>query len=165
MTPMRGRRRPLLALGLFALVIACLWGQVDAAGPLRPVTTDCRAAVQLGGHLVCDEAGRAVLRTLCPAAAPGDGDAVVLGDGCVVGRMVGDELVALGVQIDVNSASTAELEALPGIGPTLAQRIVEARPYRSVAELTRVSGIGVARLAGMRGHVRAIIPEPRRAVP
>jgi hypothetical protein len=34
--------------------------------------------------------------------------------------------------INVNAASQAELEALPGIGPVIARRIVEGRPYRSV---------------------------------
>jgi competence protein ComEA len=42
----------------------------------------------------------------------------------------------------------AELDALPGIGPVLAQRIVEHRsregPFRSVEELDDVPGIGPA---------------------
>ncbi|WP_322512631.1 helix-hairpin-helix domain-containing protein [Chloroflexus sp.] len=48
--------------------------------------------------------------------------------------------------INLNRASAAELEELPGIGATLAARIIERRetqgPYRSVAELREVSGIG-----------------------
>lgn len=50
------------------------------------------------------------------------------------------------VKIDLNSATAAELEALPRIGPSLARRIVEDRekhgPFRSVEELDRVKGIG-----------------------
>lgn len=165
MRRLRAKLRPLLSLAFGALIVSCLYSQVNAPRPLRPTTVACRPALQVGGHLVCDEPGLAALRTVCPSAEPGEGDAVSLADGCRVGRMAGAELMALGVQIDINSASAAELEALPGIGPTLARRIVEGRPYRSVAELDRVSGIGVARLAGLRRHVRATIPESSSAVP
>ena len=34
-------------------------------------------------------------------------------------------------QVDVNSADTKALETLPGIGPVLAQRIIEGRPYKA----------------------------------
>jgi competence protein ComEA len=47
--------------------------------------------------------------------------------------------------LDINSASVAELTALPGIGPAKAAAIVAERqqePFRSVADLTRVKGIG-----------------------
>jgi competence protein ComEA len=48
--------------------------------------------------------------------------------------------------VDLNSASAQELDALPGIGPVLAQRIVTHRdeqgPFRSVDQLDDVPGIG-----------------------
>ena len=50
--------------------------------------------------------------------------------------------------IDINSATAAQLEALPGIGPVLAGRIVAYRDvngsFRAVEELTKVKGIGAA---------------------
>jgi competence protein ComEA len=59
--------------------------------------------------------------------------------------------------VDVNRASVAELTALPGIGPALAERIVAAREeggrFRSVDDLVRVSGIGPAKLERLRGAV------------
>lgn len=65
----------------------------------------------------------------------------------------GDELV------DINSADRSELEALPGIGPVLAQRIVDYRqrfgPFRSPDQLAQVPGIGPKRLTALRGLVRA----------
>jgi competence protein ComEA len=51
-----------------------------------------------------------------------------------------------GQRLDLNRATTEELELLPRIGPTLARRIVEDRaergPFRSVEDLGRVRGIG-----------------------
>jgi len=44
--------------------------------------------------------------------------------------------------VDINLAPTKVLEAIPGIGPATAQRIVEARPYGEVDDLLRVKGIG-----------------------
>lgn len=43
--------------------------------------------------------------------------------------------------IDLNSATRAELESIPGIGPVLAQRIIAGRPYASVEELSKLKGI------------------------
>jgi competence protein ComEA len=49
-------------------------------------------------------------------------------------------------RVDINRAGVWLLEALPGIGNTLAQRIVDYRtqngPFRNTADLTNVSGIG-----------------------
>ncbi|MHC5537102.1 ComEA family DNA-binding protein [Singulisphaera rosea] len=57
--------------------------------------------------------------------------------------------------MNTNTASVAELEALPGIGKVLARRIVEGRPYATVDELERVPGIGPKRLAEIRPLTRA----------
>ena len=56
--------------------------------------------------------------------------------------------------ININTASASDLEKLPGIGPSLAQRIVEYRdshgPFATVDALTDVPGIGRAKLEGLR---------------
>ena len=60
--------------------------------------------------------------------------------------------------LDLNSASAGDLEALPGIGPVLAERIVQWRedngPFTDVEILGEVSGIGDALMAQVRPFVR-----------
>ncbi|GLY90051.1 hypothetical protein Airi02_079800 [Actinoallomurus iriomotensis] len=60
--------------------------------------------------------------------------------------------------IDLNSATAGQLDQLPGVGPVLAQRIVDYRTqhggFRSVDELRQVSGIGEAKFADVKGLVR-----------
>lgn len=41
-------------------------------------------------------------------------------------------------KVDINSASQADLEKLPGIGPATAKKIIAGRPFASVADLSRV---------------------------
>ena len=49
------------------------------------------------------------------------------------------------VKVEVNTASRAQLESLPGLGPTLVQRLLAARPFESWADLIRrVPGVKAA---------------------
>lgn len=60
-------------------------------------------------------------------------------------------------QIDVNAATGAELERLPGVGPALARRIVEYRtahgPFAAAEDLARVPGIGPKTVDALRAYV------------
>lgn len=57
---------------------------------------------------------------------------------------------SVGRPVNINTASEEELEALPRIGPVIARRIIEGRPYRSVDDLRRVKGLGPKRLDEIR---------------
>ncbi|HZD17847.1 MAG TPA: ComEA family DNA-binding protein [Actinomycetota bacterium] len=97
----------------------------------------------------------AVLQSLNLAAPLVDGTQVLVPKQGEVGtEPVGAPGTSTGGLINVNSASASELEALPGIGEVIAQRIVDHRtqngPFTSVDQLVDVSGIGDAILESIR---------------
>ena len=69
-----------------------------------------------------------------------------------------DASLAAAARIDVNTAGVAELERLPGVGWTLARRIVAARReggrFGSAADLARVRGVGPRTVEALDSRVR-----------
>ena len=60
-------------------------------------------------------------------------------------------------QVNLNTATADQLEALPGIGPDLAQRILAYRsangPFKNVDGLLNVKGIGEGKLSKLRDQI------------
>ena len=129
-----------------------------------PATGRVADAVEAAGGLTAD-ADRLRLnlaeplsdgsRLWVPAVGESTGPEVVpITPGLVDGARAGASAAAGGAPLNVNTASAAELEDLPGIGPALATAIVEHRqrsgPFSTVDELVEVSGIGPAKLEQIR---------------
>ena len=112
---------------------------LERAGGPRPradlTAVNLAARVQDGQQIVVPRAGAAT------GAAGGGAGAAAPGAGAATG-------------IHLSTATVEQLDGVDGIGPTLAQRIVEYRDahggFRSLAELAQVDGIGEKRLATLR---------------
>jgi competence protein ComEA len=88
-------------------------------------------------------------------AAPVSDDQQVLVPGAgAVGAAAGGPAAG---PVSLSSATVEQLDALPGIGPVTAQKIVDYRTqhgaFRSVAELDAIPGIGPARISQLQGLV------------
>jgi competence protein ComEA len=89
-----------------------------------------------------------------------DGELIVVGvtpppgDGAPAGP---SGAVGAGEKVNLNTATLAQLDSLPGVGPVLAQRILDHRAqhgaFRSVSELRQVDGIGDARYEQLKDLV------------
>ena len=69
----------------------------------------------------------------------------------------GESSVAADGRVRLNTAAASEMEQIPGVGPVLAGRIIEARDavggFKAVEDLLDVAGIGEAKLAALRDFV------------
>ena len=129
-----------------ATVVVSVVGSVVRPG-LVTLSSGARvaAAVEAAGGLLPDADPASVNL----AAVVTDGQQIVVGaPGAAL--TTGGAGAGPGGPVNLNTATVAELDALPGVGPVLAQRIVEHReqgPFTSVDQLDDVPGIGPARAA------------------
>ena len=136
-------------------VVVSVVGQVARPGlvTLAPGARVADALAAAGGLL--PDADPAAVNA---AAVLTDGQQVAVGvPGAAPAGTAPGSAAAAG-PVDLNTASVADLDALPGVGPVLAQRIVDHRtehgPFTSVEQLDDVSGIGPALYARIAPKVR-----------
>ncbi len=79
------------------------------------------------------------------------------GDYQVTASTPEDGGTAAAARVNINTAGVSELDSLPGIGPVLAQRIVDWRtengPFRSAEDLLNVEGIGRSTLENLQNCI------------
>jgi competence protein ComEA len=87
-----------------------------------------------------------------------DGEQVLVGVQAANGPAAGGGSASAGGLLDLNLATLSDLDALPGVGPVLAQRIVDWRTehhrFASVDQLREVDGIGEAKYSSLKSRVR-----------
>ena len=134
---------------------------VDVAGAvrrpglheLRPGTRIADAVAAAGGATAKADLGAVNL-----AAPVADGEQIVVpGRGSGAAGASGGAAPSPTAPLDLNTATLDQLDALPGIGPTTAQKILDYRQahgsFHSVAELDGVPGIGQGRIDALKGLV------------
>lgn len=158
------RRTPWsLGLAMFGLGGLLTWRAQPASDGRVPVLVEVTGDVDRPGIHALHEA--TVLEALQQAGGRGgdrrwlrNGDRLVMAGERMTVERSSDPLL-LGEPVDPNTASSTALQAIPGIGPATAARIVAGRPYRSVHELHRVRGLWGERFDTAR-RVMEVAPLP-----
>jgi competence protein ComEA len=141
-----------------AQLVVAVAGKVRRPGLVRlPSGSRVADAVQAAGGA---NAG-VDLTMLNPARKVVDGELIVVGvpasSGAAVAAAGPAAAPAAGTPVNLNTATLAELDSLPGVGPVLAQRILDTRAsqggFTAVSDLRKVDGIGDARYEQLKDLV------------
>jgi competence protein ComEA len=138
-----------------SVVVIDVVGKVTNPGVYRlPLGSRVADAVQAAGGALPG----VDLSTLNLAALVSDGQQVAVGvPGAPVVAADGTGAGATSGPVNLNTATAAQLDALPGVGPVLAQHILDWRSahgqFTSVDQLREVSGIGEAKYADLKALV------------
>jgi competence protein ComEA len=140
-----------------AAVVVAVSGRVRRPGLVRlPAGARVADAIEAAGGVLPDTD----LSLVNLARKVSDGELIAIGIASP-GGVPGDGSAPTGAtgagKVNLNTATLAELDALPGVGPVLAQRILDHRQrhggFRSVSELGQVDGIGDARYQELKDLV------------
>ena len=176
--PPRQRRALLIALAGVAFVSLSYWWLSQPAGEFVPtvsvaptpqvtslnVVVDVQGSVRSPG-VVELPVGSRVLDAVAAAGGLKQGAIagtnlarrVEDGEQIVIGRVLVSGANPTDGRVRINSATQAELEDLPGVGPVLASRLIDYRTehgrFRNLAAVDAVSGVGPAMLANLKDAI------------
>ncbi|MGR6321551.1 helix-hairpin-helix domain-containing protein [Micromonospora soli] len=152
---------PAASPGATAQLVVAVAGKVRRPGLVRlPAGARVADAVEAAGGALPG----VDIALLNPARKVTDGELILVGVTAPPGQAVppgqGGQPAAgaaPGGPVNLNTATLAQLDALPGVGPVLAQRILDHREqhggFRSVSDLRQVDGIGDARYEQLKDLV------------
>lgn len=137
-----------------AAIVVNVVGAVRRAGLYRlPEGARVADAVRRAGG----PTRRAEIALVNLAAPLADGQQVVVPRRSPPGGVAAGESATVGTRVSLASATLEQLDALPGVGPVTAQKILDWRqghgPFRSVDDLDAIPGIGPARIEQLRDLV------------
>ncbi|MFI7216789.1 ComEA family DNA-binding protein [Micromonospora maritima] len=135
--------------GAAGQVVVAVAGRVRRPGLVRlPAGSRLADAVEAAGGALPG----VDVALLNPARKVTDGELILVGVSAPPGQPAPGPVAGGGAPtgpVNLNTATLAQLDGLPGVGPVLAQRILDHRDqhggFRSVADLRQVEGIGDAR--------------------
>ena len=157
----RGNSQPSQAIEVIPITIAEPEIFVDVTGAVNnpgvyTLTGKSRVidAIKAAG----DSAPGADLSTINLARVLNDGEQIYVDSTVVNSRGVRVSKAIPRGPININRATAKQLDALDGVGPVIAQRIVDYRKingsFLSIDDLQKVSGIGAAKFAQIKAKVR-----------